>query len=244
MTTIRLDRNHEKNKEELIGEGIIALNLKLNRQDITRDNLGLFLYTKDPGVISKDSALPWQEFLDDGYPEKEDKEGIRNLNYSKNITTEWLTKIGWKELNRRWPDISLVNYLVNFQDYWADLIQSCEGKKDENYYKPSALQWALYLTIRGPIPDSFPINGIFTYAILKWANIRERVLREVDKIPDGWNNPKANEVANKVLITTLRGLQTSAETYIAKEDGTYPELLRARKLKKYSTLVSLDTIEE
>lgn len=226
MITVRLDQEFEKNKSGLIQDGIRALSLKLKREDITEENLGLFLYTKDPEVISKDASGPWREFLSEV---AEEWDIINILKVSRAMTTKWLTSEGYKILNKRWPDLEVVNYLGNWQLFWATLITELEGEKNEEYYKPSLLQWALYLTIREPIPKNFPKRGKFTYAIKRWADIRNLILRDIDLIPKGWDNPEAQEIAKKSLEKRLKELYTAAETYIAKQEGTYSGLVEERR---------------
>jgi hypothetical protein len=230
MITVERDEEFERDKRRLLQQGIRALSLQLKREDITSENLGLFLYTKDPEVISKDCRYPWQEFLDEAV---EDREAIKNNQYSKAVTKIWLATIGYKEFNQRWQDIEIVNYLWNFQYYWSLVLVDLEGEKDEVYYKPSLLQWALYLTVRGPIPKTFPINGIFTYAIKRWGDIRNKVIEDVMRLPNEWENPRAQEFALKYLIQRLKALKHEGERFIAKEDGKVPK----------ENLVELDGIE-
>ena len=230
MITVKLDREFEKTKEDLLQEGISALSSKLAQEDITKENLGLFLYTKDVETLEKDATKPWEEML-----ENYEIEELKKIHLK---TTLWLTGKGFKTLNRMYPTMGVLVYLWNFQTYWGTLMSELENARDKNYYKPSMLQWALYLTIRGETPKDFPKDCHLTYAIKRWKDIRELNLYDVQKLP------KAKVTTNKplqLLRNRLKELHTSSETELAKLEGSY-ETLKAKRAKTLEDKKNLNTL--
>jgi len=165
MYAIKYDAEHEQALREFKTDGIRALELQKSIKINSEQDLANALISIDPDEISRLIEPTWQEMLDEQEPELLDE-----LVGRRRITQLWLSTEGWKIFDEKYHPEAAV-WLGNFYTYWMETMFDAQDSKAENYYKPSMLQWSLFLTLRGDIPQSFPEDGIYTYALKRYLDL-------------------------------------------------------------------------
>lgn len=170
-----------KNRRFMIEQAMALLGVKDSDKYDTYDEAlsNYVLSSMNLNDIVSGSSKVWLDVQ--AYGEEDDSDNATKI--SVRTTNLWLSNSGYNYVAKHISE-ERIRWLLIFMDYWEPALgeEHIEHPKSSiDSITPNLLEWGTYLLIRGPVPNDFPFEGFYWYAIQRYYEISDLAKLHVNR---------------------------------------------------------------